>query len=138
MKKLRNILILSAILFSVSIVDVAAQNNGSNVSNANSIERQIFKKIIGLPNYGVFDHITFKVTDGTVTLGGKVNSMGTRNAAASAVKRIAGVTQVINNIEQLPASPFDSRIRRRALYTFTDRGPARYFSEVDPEVRIIV
>ena len=138
MKKIRNILVFAAVLLSISAVGASAQNDEFRGQNNRNIERQIFKKILAQPNYGVFDHITFSFDNGTVVLGGKVNSLGTRNGAASAVKRIAGVKEVVNNIDQLPASPFDSRIRRSALRTFTSRGPSRYFSEVNPEVRIIV
>lgn len=133
MKKIKGVIAIAAMLAAVSITQVSAQ-----VTSERSIETQIFKKILSLPDYGVFDHISFTFNDGTVVLAGKVNSLGTRDRAASVVKRIAGVKNVVNNIEQLPASPYDSRIRRQALRTFTSRGPAGYFYEVNPDVRIIV
>jgi osmotically-inducible protein OsmY len=111
---------------------------GGSAGTSKTIEQQVFKRLIGLPYYGVFDHITFQVENGTVILGGKVNSLGTRNQAASAVKDIAGVRRVVNNIEQLPPSGFDDSIRRQALRSFSSSGLGRYFYENDPEVRIIV
>ena len=86
----------------------------------------------------VFVHIAFQVIGGTVTLHGKVYSLSTKNQAARFVKDVAGVTNVVNNIQDLPPSPMDDRIRREALRTFASRGLSRYFWENRPDVRIIV
>lgn len=110
---------------------------GGNVSEK-TIEQQVFRKMVYLPNYGVFDHINFQVDGSTVILGGRVNSLGTRRDAASAAKRVPGVTRVINNIEQLPPSSFDNGIRRGMLRTFGRTGLATYLREPRPSVRIIV
>jgi flagellar hook protein FlgE len=50
-----------------------------------------------------------------VTLTGVLTSQDavTKNDAEGAVKRIEGVEKVVNNIEVLPPSPADDRIRRR-------------------------
>jgi hyperosmotically inducible periplasmic protein len=132
----RNLLLITAIFFSLSAGTVSAQY--ITVGNVKSIEQQVEKKLNTLPYYGVFDHITFQVNGDTVVLNGKVSSGGTRPQAESAVKRIPGVVNVINNIEQLPASSYDDSIRTRTLQAFADRGMYRYFYELEPEVRIIV
>ncbi len=119
-------------------VTANAQMPFSQRTSSVAIEQQVYKKLRRLPNYGVFDHITFRVNGSTVVLDGKVNSLGTRSSAAAEVKRIAGVTQVVNNIDQLPPSPMDDRIRRAALRTFAQHGLGGYFWEVNPDVRIIV
>jgi hyperosmotically inducible periplasmic protein len=139
MRFIRNILTLSAAIFAFSFINVNAQNFAPASAAADSaLERQVYKKILQLPRYGVFDHITFKVNNGTVVLDGKTISLGTRYAAASTVKRIPGVVNVVNNIDELPLSSFDSDIRRQALYTFASKGLGRYFHEFRPDVRIIV
>ena len=91
-----------------------------------------------MPRYGVFDFIQFKVEGSTVILDGKTISLGTRSQAANAVKRIPGVSNVINNIEELPLSSFDNAIRRQTLRLFADRSLGRYLHELRPDVRIIV
>jgi hyperosmotically inducible protein len=73
-----------------------------------------------LPYYGVFDNFAYKVDpDGTVTLLGQVSRPTLKSDAENAIKRIEGVEKVVNNIEVLPLSPNDDRIRRaayRAIY----------------------
>ncbi|HQZ98498.1 MAG TPA: BON domain-containing protein [Pyrinomonadaceae bacterium] len=103
-----------------------------------SVEQQIYSKLRGLPRYGVFDNITYQVNGDTVVLSGKVITLGTKRDAATAVKDIPGIKNVVNNIEELPVGSFDDRIRRAALVTFTNRGPGQYFSTINPDVRIIV
>ena len=68
----------------------------------------------------MFDNLAYKVDpDGTVTLLGQVARLVLKSDAENSVKRIEGVERVVNNIEVLPTSPFDDRIRRdvyRAIY----------------------
>src|SRR2546423_1576844 len=82
------------------IFDGRAQGYAKNTSGK-TIEQQVFKKLRGLPNYGVFDFISYEVNGDTVVLSGKTRSLGTKSDAASAVKRIPGIARVVNNIEQL-------------------------------------
>ncbi len=73
-----------------------------------------------LPYYGVFDNLSYKVdSDGTVTLFGQVVRPTLKSDAENVVKQIEGVEKVVNNIEVLPTSMNDDRIRRatyRAIY----------------------
>ena len=92
-----------------------------------------------IPNYGLFDHIGFKVDGGTVTLYGKTSSLGTRKSAERRVGKIPGVIEVVNNIDELPLSSFDNRIRRQVVQEFVGTGGVYpYISGLDPQVRIIV
>ncbi|HVF47943.1 MAG TPA: BON domain-containing protein [Pyrinomonadaceae bacterium] len=139
MNRLRSFLFVFSAILGVFHAGGLAQSfaPASNVTDS-SIEQKVGKKLRNLMRSNVFDHITFRVNDGIVTLGGKVATFGTKNEAAGRVKGVDGVVQVINNIEQLPPSGFDDRIRLQALRTFVDRGPAQYFSDRNPDVRIIV
>lgn len=138
MKYLRNLSILAVAIAAFSVVGVNAQSYSRSNVSTNSVEKQVFKKILGLPDYGIFDIIKYQVNGGTVTLMGKVHSLGTKGAAERAVKRIPGVTEVINNIENLPPSSFDDQIRRQALRTFAQYSLSGYLWENRPDVRIIV
>ena len=69
-----------------------------------------------LPYYGVFDNLAYSVSpDGKVTLLGQVARPTLKSDAESAVKHIEGVEKIVNNIEVLPTSIDDDRIRR-AVY----------------------
>lgn len=141
MKVIRYFFALSIAILALSFISVNAQTYDSvrGQRPASSLEQQVFKKVITLPRYGVFDHIAFKVDGGTVTLYGKVISLGTRKDAERSVKRVPGVTSVINNIEELPLSSFDNRIRYGLLREFSNAaGLWPYLREPNPQVRLIV
>jgi hyperosmotically inducible protein len=93
-----------------------------------------------LPFYGVFDNLAYKVDPaGTVTLLGQVVRPTTKSDAENSVKRIEGVEKVVNNIEVLPTSPNDDRIRRdayRAIYG--NDVLSQYQMRAVPPIHIIV
>ena len=139
MRNVRSILFLVVAVLVVSVVGIDAQSAaGSSARDSKSISQKAYSKLRGLPRYGVFDNITVDVKGSTVYLTGKVITLGTKSAAANAVKDIPGVTEVVNNINELPPSSFDDRIRREAYRVFVMRGPGQYFSTINPDVRIIV
>jgi len=140
MKFLQKFLILSVALLGSTFVNVNAQSFSDNGrSSVRGIERQVFKQIIKLPYYGVFDNIAFRVNGDTVYLMGKVTQPTTRKSAERVVERIAGVENVVNDIEVLPLSNFDDSIRLRTLRTLQNGGSLyRYFSGANSSVKIIV
>lgn len=136
---IKNFTILLA-LITFTFAGINAQNYVSTnpVSNP-SIEQKLFKKLINLPYYGVFDHITFEVNGDTVTLSGKVLSLGTKKDAENVASKVPGVERVINNIENLPSSGSDNTIRRQLLRTIArSPGLVGYLQEPAPSVRLIV
>lgn len=80
-----------------------------------------------LPYYGVFDFLAFGVDRGTVTVTGYAYHGNLKSDVANAVKRVAGVDEVGNKIEVLPASQNDDRIRWSTFYNiYTDDFLSRY------------
>lgn len=139
MKYIKSFLVLAIAILGFSALDVQAQSYVKSGNAATSaIEKKVFKEIIKLPYYGVFDRIAYKVEGDTVTLFGKVVKPITKRQAEDSVEDIAGVRRVVNNIEVLPLSGFDDRIRVQTLRTFADKGLYRYLWEPNPSVRIIV
>lgn len=135
MKFIRYFLILTVAVFGISMVEVNAQKHPSS----RTLEQKVFKEIIKLPYYGLFDNIKYQVNGSTVILSGKVNSLGLRKSAERVVKRIDGVEKVVNNIEDLPPSSFDNQIRRQLVREFSRSGSVyRYLLGPNPSVRIIV
>jgi BON domain len=104
----------------------APQNRDNRQASALSqksidrIVREVHHQLVLLPFYGVFDNLAYKVDpDGTLTLLGQVTRPTLKSDAENVVKKIEGVEKVVNNIEVLPPSPNDDRIRRatyRAIY----------------------
>lgn len=92
-----------------------------------------------LPYYGVFDNLAYKVDGASVTLIGQVTRPTLKSDAENVVKKIEGVEQVNNEIEVLPPSPNDDRIRR-AVYRAIYGNPAleRYRLQAVPSMHIIV
>src|SRR6185295_10494609 len=75
---------------------------------------QIRKELIQLPYYGVFDFLAFSYDKGTVTLMGYAYHPSLKRDAVRAVKRVSGVDDVVDQIEELPVSPNDDDIRWKA------------------------
>jgi hyperosmotically inducible protein len=75
------------------------------------IVKEVQKKLGSLNNYSVFDWITFGIQGKTVILKGYASRPVLKDDAARSLKGIAGVDSVDNQIEVLPNSPFDDRIR---------------------------
>ena len=92
-----------------------------------------------LPYYSIFDNLSYRVDGNTVTLFGQVTRPTLKSDAENVVKRLEGVSRVINNIEVLPLSPMDNRIRiaaYRAIYGFPSLN--RYAMGALPSIHIIV
>jgi hyperosmotically inducible protein len=92
-----------------------------------------------LPWYGVFDNLAYKVDGYNVTLMGQVTRPTLKSSAENVVEKIEGVEKVTNNIEVLPVSPNDDRLRLalyRAIYGHTALN--RYAIQAVPPIHIIV
>jgi len=105
------------------------------------IVREVRHELATLPYYGVFDWLQYSVqNDGTVVLSGEVVRPTTKSDAEGRVKEIDGVRGVVNQIQVLPLSPNDDRLRRslyRAIYNFNS--PLfRYATQSVPPIRLIV
>jgi hypothetical protein len=87
------------------------------------------KQIVSNPQYGVFDSIHFAIKGGdTVILLGYASRPILKSGLESSIKRIPGVKSVQNEIEVLPLSPNDDRIRAavyRSIYTW---GPLQRYT----------
>jgi hyperosmotically inducible periplasmic protein len=135
-------LVVSATVFSLLSLTAAPQNAQPEPAPAKAQERiikEVRHELLMLPYVGVFDNLAYKVDGYNVTLIGQVVRPVTKSDAGNAVKHIEGVERVDNQIEVLPPSPLDDRLRRqlfRAIYGY----PAleRYALGVQKPIRIIV
>jgi hyperosmotically inducible periplasmic protein len=130
--------ILAAATLSMAAAASAAPLAGDQPAE-DRIYRSVRHELVMLPQFTVFDNLSYKVDDGTVTLYGQVRNAVLKDEAASVVKKIEGVAYVDNKIEILPASFSDDRIRRReARAIFGYDSLFRYSLGAVPPIHIIV
>jgi hyperosmotically inducible protein len=129
-------LILTAILG-------AATTNSQTAPVSDRAQARIAKEarheILMLPYFDVFDNIELRVDGYNVTLMGQVTRPTLKSDAENAIKEIEGVENVINQIEVLPVSLNDDRLRialYRSIYGFSTL--QRYTLPVIKPIRIIV
>ena len=110
-----------------------------NATGYERFVREIRHELVMLPYYGVFDNLAYKVDGYKVTLMGQVTRPTLKTDAERVVKDIEGVEQVTNNIEVLPLSPNDDRIRLAAYRTiYGHTALNRYALNAVPPIHIIV
>jgi hyperosmotically inducible periplasmic protein len=101
--------------------------------------KEVRHELVMLPNLNVFDNLAFRVDGSTVTLLGQVTRPTLKSDAENVVKRIEGVEKVNNQIEVLPLSPNDDRIRRDVYLALVRQAQLqKYFMQSLPPIRIIV
>lgn len=138
---MRKLTLLCACLFVLGTLNLAQdmQSEQPSARAQERITREVRHELLMLPYVDVFDYLAYKVNGDEVTLIGQVVRPSIKSDAENVVKRIEGVEKVNNQIEILPPSPMDSRLRLRlfrAIYGF----PAlqKYELGVLKPIRIIV
>ena len=103
------------------------------------LSRRVRRELVTLPYYGVFDNLAYSINGGNVTLYGQVVRPSTRSDAERRVRRINGVTRVVNNIKVLPLSRFDDQIRAATYRSIANMGGLhRYLRGTNPSIHIVV
>ena len=104
------------------------------------LETDVQRELLALPYYTVFDFLAFRIEPGgTVRLLGQVVRPTLKSDAERRLKGIEGIDQVINDIEVLPTSPADERIRIAvARNIYRSDALDRYGFQVQPSIHIIV
>jgi hyperosmotically inducible periplasmic protein len=138
----RRLQIAMVILMTVMSIPASAPSISAGTQQVNPrLVRQVRHELATLPYYGVFDWLEFEVKpDNTVVLHGYVTRPTTKSDAEARVKEIEEVKNVINEIQVLPLSPNDDRLRialYRAIYNWNS--PLfRYATQAIPSIHIIV
>jgi hyperosmotically inducible periplasmic protein len=123
-----------ALAIGASAADAPRYSTGTQ-----GLDRAIYHELIMMPQLTIFDDLSFQVNDGTVTLTGEVRNPILKDEAPSVIKRLAGVDHINNEIEILPASFNDDRIRREtARAIFRDDQLFGYSLGAYPPIHIIV
>jgi hyperosmotically inducible protein len=123
---------MKTLLFLLPMALLAADPNGR-------IVKEVRHELVMLPYYSVFDNLAYRVDGTRVSLFGQVVRPVLKSDAENVVKKIEGVTAVINEIEVLPNSPNDDRIRREVYRAVFAKGDLyRYAMGAVPPIHIIV
>lgn len=115
-----------------------AQNNMAG--DQAYITKEVRHELTMLPYYSLFDWLEYRIDDDTVILSGQVVRPTLKSDAEHVVSNIKGVEKVVNQIEVLPLSSMDDRIRlaeARAIFNFNG-ALYRYGFQVVPSIHIIV
>jgi osmotically-inducible protein OsmY len=103
------------------------------------IEQDLFRKIKNELIDGYFDDVSFKVSNGIVTLYGKIKRIGLINKILEITIWTPGVRYVENNLTMLPLSKTDDDIRITILKKMrNDMRVAHYFVSSFPNIIILV
>src|SRR5579872_1581151 len=76
-----------------------------------AIGPKVHRALVTLPFYSAFDNLNFRIEGDTVTLSGQVTRPALKSDAEKAVLQISGVRRVINQVEVLPLSASDEKLR---------------------------
>ena len=131
---LKKVLVTGMIGLAASILAAQTSKGGSG-----RLIKEVRHELVMLPYYGVFDNLAYKVDGAKVTLLGQVTRPTLKSDAEGVVKKIEGVESVDNQIEVLPTSPNDDRIRLAAYRAIYSKAPLqRYQLSAVPPIHIIV
>jgi hyperosmotically inducible protein len=121
------------VMVAMSVPAWAAQREDLQIFN--DVSRQVLR----YPNFTIFDSINARVDDGVVTLSGRVTMPYKRDDIAKRIARVAGVSQVNNEITVLPVSQFDDELRLRiARAIYGNSNFWTYGAMTNPPIHIIV
>ena len=146
MRKLLGLATLVLLTTALALADSKNQHNDAFTAgpqDESDLARKIRHELVTLPYYSIFTDLAFKVDGSVVTLEGACPPeppWDIKKDAENVVKRIPGVTQVVNNIKELPMSNFDWQTRRalaKAIYGDAQIG-TRYGYQALPSIHIIV
>lgn len=112
--------------------------SGTTGDHAQAVE-QVRKRIVKAPFYSIFDNVEFTLTDGELILTGEVSRPSVKRTIEKSVARVVGVHKVVNNIEVLPVSFYDNRIRRALVHQiYGSQMFARLAIQANPPIHVIV
>ena len=138
-KNLSRFLMAGALLFVAGLASATTPSTPPAPQSDDALGNRVRHEIVMYPYYGIFDNVTYRVSNGSVELTGAVTEPWKKDAIGKSVQRIAGVTSLTNSLEVLPLSQMDNRLRwqlARAIYS--DPSLSRYAVQSIPPIHIIV
>ena len=138
----KNSLIASAAALGITLLfgQHVAADQPASLRNQPDLGEKVRHELVMLPYYTVFDNLEYTVDGNVVRLSGQVRWPTLKSDADRIVKRMEGVSKVVNNIEVLPLSSADDQIRwvvYRTLYA-SSSPLSRYGWGAVPQIHILV
>ena len=135
MRSVKRLMAMGVAALALAMAAPATAADSPSAEAAKETVAKVRKALAKLPYYGVFDFLAFKVEGGVVTLQGYAHRPSLKREAESMVER-AVKADVVNQIEVLPSSTFDDRIRWETYQrVYTEDIASRYVSGGEMEVR---
>jgi osmotically-inducible protein OsmY len=134
---------MKAIEAALSVEGVAEVESDLEIPEPESQEdftKDLVNRVITYPHYTVFDDVTFMLEDqGVVTLGGYVTMPFKKTEIEERVGKVRGVRELKSQIQVLPASPSDERLREILFERiYGDDLFIAYSQQAHPPIHIIV
>ena len=132
--------VAAVVLAGVGIAGASAHDKiAPEPKTGDDLVKAVRHEIAMYPYYSIWDDISFRVDNGQVELMGAVNQPYKRSDIEHLVQRVPGVTGVSDEINVLPLSPNDDRLRLAvARAIFRDPVLARYAQGAVPSIHILV
>lgn len=106
---------MKAIEAALSVEGVAEVESDLEIpepESADDFAKDLVNRVLTYPHYTVFDDVTFMLEDqGAVTLGGYVTMPFKKTEIEERVGKVRGVRELKSQIQVLPVSPSDERLR---------------------------
>ena len=136
-RQFKNLMIVAAVAGATLLS--ASTTNANSPRTQERLEKQVRRELVTLPFLTIFDNLSYRVDGETVYLSGQTIRPVLKSDAGNRLRSIEGITKVVNEIEVLPLSPFDDRLRIVLARTIYGQ-PAlnRYALGANPSIRIIV
>jgi hyperosmotically inducible protein len=124
----RAIYAITVMVCTMFLLQAGAQGDKKFSAKAQErITKEVRHQILMLSDFGTFDNIEFKVNGYDVLLAGQVTRPSLKSDAERVVKKIEGVEHVDNQIEVLPTSPNDDRLRRDVFNAIYRYAPLQHY-----------
>lgn len=129
---------MRAFAFVIALTFAPGPAAAAQTSDAVLAER-VAAAVRGYVHFGIFDDISIDVENRAVTLNGRVTMPFKRSAIEAQIAKVDGVKSVINRVEVLPVSIYDSELRQKlALAIYGHPAFRHYASMVAPPIHIVV
>lgn len=131
--------LMAFVLLGAGMASAANRGTDNLPAGDEQIAKSVRHEVLMYPYYSIWDDVNFHVANGQVELTGAVNQPYKKKDIERLVFKIAGVNGVTNNLNVLPPSFEDDRLRRqiaRAIYR--DPVLTRYAIQAVPPIHIIV
>lgn len=136
-KLLQQVLVAGIVLAGSAL---AADRSKTNLPLTDAdLAKNVLHKLQTYSSYGPFDEVTFQVRNGQVFLSGEVTEPFKKSDMQNVAAKVPGVQGVTDNIQVLPFSDRDNRLRSEIAASIRhDPSLSRYETGTNPSIHILV